>query len=253
MALHEPLTPSDFDVTKGRAAAVMQIANFAAAMRTSALTRGVVLSRVKNGRVPENPVAPSQGAGLRPLDVNLGEMDVSAQVEDERFTLVIKHNALFTGLLPELAQQFPVYGVVRNPLAVLASWNQVDLPVNRGHIPAAEMFCPELQSALALLPDRIERQLYILEWFFLRFAEHLGDRLVRYEQFVQQPELLARALAIADSHQKDVAPRTSRNHQYDLALMEYLYRRLKNYGAAIWQYYSLSELDELMENLRAAE
>jgi hypothetical protein len=46
--------------------------------------------------------------------------------------------------------------------------------------------------------------------------------------------------------------RQSRNQSYDLELMECLYTRLRGYGDAIWSFYSRSQVDELMESIRAA-
>lgn len=250
LALHEPLTPTDFDVTKGREVAVEQILAFARNTRYSALTAGVVTCRLKDGKVPENPVAPATGDGLRQMDVSLGEMDVRNQVKSDDFTLVIKHNALFTGLLPELAEVLPVFGVVRNPLSVLASWNQVNLPVNQGRIPAGEMFCPELKTSLASIPDRIDRQLYILEWFCHRFSTKLSGDVLRYEDFVAEPAVIGRTLQLNTLYSGGIQSRASRNSAYDLSLMEELYRRLIGFGDAIWSFYTREQVAELMESIR---
>lgn len=253
LALHEPMTPSDFDPALGRTAAVAQIVNFAQQTRTSAQRDGVVVSRQKDGKVPENPVAQAVGeGGLRPMDVSLGQIDVRHQLQDENFTLVIKHNALFTALLPELKESLPVYGIVRNPLAVLASWNQVDLPVNQGHIPAGEMFDPVLKAQLAQINDRLQRQLHILEWFCRRYADHLGGRVLRYEDFVANPNKVGDMLQLpTHCHAKD-NQRSSRNAGYDLAQMEVFYQQLRGFGDALRQFYPLVQLDELMDSIRAS-
>jgi hypothetical protein len=254
LALHEPMTPTDFNPALGKSAAIEKIANFARESRTLALSKGIAISRQKNGAVPDNPVAALAVQGeLRKLDVSLGHLDVAHQIQNEKFTLVIKHNALFTSLLPELTGSFPVYAIVRNPLAVLASWNLVDLPVNRGSLPAGEMFDPELKARLAATADRIERQLRILEWFCRTYAEHLGERVLRYEEFVVRPEVVGECLGLpAVSGLTTTTRRQSRNQSYDLELMECLYTRLRGYGDAIWSFYSRSQVDELMESIRAA-
>ena len=253
LALHEPMTPSDFDPALGRVAAVAQIADFAQQCRTSALRDGVVVSRQKDGKVPDNPVAQAMGeGGLRPMDVSLGQIDVRHQLHDENFTLVTKHNALFTALLPELNSSLPVYGIVRNPLAVLASWNQVDLPVNQGHIPAGEMFDPALKALLAETSDRLQRQLHILEWFCRQYAEHLGERILRYEDFVINPNAVGDLLHLSSHYQTNDKPRSSRNAGYDLAQMEAFYQQLRGFGDALRYFYPLAQLDELMDSIRAS-
>lgn len=253
LALHEPLTPSDFDSAVGRITAVAQIADFAQQTRVSAQRDGVVVSRQKDGKVPENPVAQAMGeGGLRPMDVSLGQIDVRHQLQDENFTLVIKHNALFTALLPELNNALPVYGIVRNPLAVLASWNQVDLPVNQGHIPAGEMFDPELKAQLAQITDRLQRQVHILEWFCRQYAEHLGGRILRYEDFVINPSTVGEKLQLTSSYQAGDKQRANRNTGYDLVQMEVFYKHLQGCGDAIRYFYPLAQLDELMDRIRAS-
>ncbi|HCS65079.1 MAG TPA: hypothetical protein DIW64_13980, partial [Cellvibrio sp.] len=253
LALHEPLTPSDFNPALGRAEAVTQIECFAQQSRVSALRDGVVVSRQKDGRVPENPVAQAAvEGGLRPMDVSLGQIDVRHQLQDEHFTLVIKHNALFTALLPELNSALPVYGIVRNPLAVLASWNQVDLPVNQGHIPAGEMFDSALKAKLAQISDRMQRQLHILEWFCRQYADHLAGRILRYEDFVINPHSVGDLLQLPSCYQTGDKQRSSRNAGYDLAQMEVFYKQLRGYGDALRYFYPPAQLDELMDSIRAS-
>jgi hypothetical protein len=186
------------------------------------------------------------------MDVSLGQIDVRHQLHDENFTLVIKHNALFTALLPELNGSLPVYGIVRNPLAVLASWNQVDLPVNQGHIPAGEMFYPALKALLAQTSDRLQRQLHILEWFCHQYAEHLGERILRYEDFVVNPNAVGDLLQLSSRYQASDKQRSSRNAGYDLAQMEIFYQQLRGFGDALRHFYPLAQLDELMDSIRAS-
>ncbi|WP_330970763.1 hypothetical protein, partial [Lysobacter sp. A3-1-A15] len=99
--------------------------------------------------------------------------------------LVIKHNAAFTALLPQLRERFQTRAIVRHPLSVLASWNSVDLPVSRGHIPAGERLDAALAAQLQAEPERLRRQLIVLEWFFARFATALAPaEVLRYEDIV---------------------------------------------------------------------
>lgn len=251
LALHEPMTPGEFVPAEGVDAALARIARFAATTRAQVLDEGRALSQQKDGAVPENPVAAQalQG-GLRPMDVSLGYIDVRARALTGDFNLIIKHNALFAALLPELAHAFPVYAVVRNPLAVLASWNLVDLPINKGHIPAAEQFDSSLKNALAAIPDVLDRQLYILEWFCVRYCDYLPNRWLRYEDFVAEPACLAHALELAQP-EAPIPTRNSKNTAYDLQLMERLYTKLSATGSAVWQIYAREDVEVLMEKIRA--
>jgi len=74
------------------------------------------------------------------------------------FDSLIKHPALFTALAQPLARIFPLFAVVRHPLAALASWQSVKLPVNEGRMPVAEAFSPELRKNLAGISDCLGRR-----------------------------------------------------------------------------------------------
>ncbi len=256
LALHEPLSPQDFDAAKGAQSAVQKISDFACQTRSTVHNDGLAISRQRDGKVPDNPVAQQvSDNGLRANAVTLGAMDVSAQQLTPDFNLIVKHNALFTALLPELKQTYPMYAVIRNPLAVLASWNSVDLPVNRGRIPAGEKYSADLQRQLDAEPDRLARQLIILEWFFSRFATHVKpEKVLRYEHFVKTasvvPEVLG--LSLANGNLNDASERQSRNSTYDVALMAELYQGLKGYGEAIWQFYSKDDIEQLYQEITSA-
>lgn len=253
LALHEPFTPTDFKPELGRRVAVDSIQNFALVSRHRALFEGKALSRQRDGSVPENPVEAQSNNALRALDVSLADIAVGDRIKNPDFTLVIKHNALFTGLLPELSERFPVYAIVRNPLSVLASWNSVDLPVNQGRIPAGELYCPELKLLLDGTSDRVLRQLHILEWFCDRFFSHINTSILRYEDFVIDPAIIGEKLRLPSAYSGEVQTRNSRNQSYDLRLMEELYKKLQGFGDAIWQFYSSADLDNLMDGIASGK
>ena len=183
VALFEPMPVHELPVQ--HAAAVSVIRDFFAASRASLLESGIATSQQVDGRVPDNPFGSDVGTdGLRIRTAHLGDIRVEKALSGG-FSLVIKHNAAFTALLPELVREFECYAVVRNPLAVLASWNSVDLPVTGGRLPAGERLDPELATRLDAEPDVLERQLHLLDWLFSRFYRHLSaERIVRYEQVV---------------------------------------------------------------------
>ena len=79
-----------------------------------------------------------------------------------RFDLVVKHPALFTALAEPLRKRFRLVAIVRDPLAVLASWHSVDVPANRGRLPRAEAFAPGLAAAVNAAPDVLSRRIVLL-------------------------------------------------------------------------------------------
>lgn len=136
------------------------------------------------GRLDDNVVVERSQTGLRRRQVQHGEIRIDKPLT-EGFTLLIKHNALFAALLPHLATSFPCVALVRNPLVALASWQTVDLPVNRGSIPAGEQFDHGLRDALDGKSDVLARQTVILNWFFAQYRDNLPpERILRYEDLV---------------------------------------------------------------------
>jgi hypothetical protein len=181
VALFEPMDPETLPLQ--REAAIDGVQAFFRDTRQRLEREGVAPSKQRDGEVPDNPFSAPDATGKRQWLVAPGLIEMAPPAPG--FTLAVKHNASFTALLPELARRMRVVAVVRNPLAVLASWNTVELPVGGGRIPAGERFDPALATRLDGEPDRLQRQLIVLEWFFHRFQE-AGDAIavVRYEDIV---------------------------------------------------------------------
>ena len=185
VALSEPINSTTFAGVATNGEASRCIEDFARQTRASVLLEGRAPSIVVDGRVDDDMVVtwPSD-SGLRERQARRGEIQLRKPLTPD-FTLIIKHNALFAALLAELGRAFECVALVRNPVAVLASWQTVDLPINGGRIPAGERFDDELQGLLQKEPDVLQRQIRILNWFFTSFQTHLPpDAIIRYEDLV---------------------------------------------------------------------
>lgn len=183
VALFEPMDVAGLPVAD-RAAALGCVARFYGDVRNSLIRDGTAPSKQRDGIIPDNPFTAADASGLRRLQTSPGKVHWPAPLTPG-FDLAIKHNAAFAALLPELAQAYLTFAIVRNPLAVLASWNSVALPVGEGRLPVGERLDPVLARELARIPDHTRRQLRILEWFFSRFASALpADAILRYEDVV---------------------------------------------------------------------
>ncbi len=194
VALFEPMDVST--LPRDRSAAVLEVQRFFVASREQLLLDGSAPSKHVGGAVPDNPFASTVGAdGRREMIAAHGRVRIEPPPAPG-FTLVIKHNAAFAALLPELSLTCRVLAIVRHPLSVLASWNSVDLPVRSGRIPAGEHFDPELATHLDQETDQLGRQLLVLEWFFSRFDQLLpvGD-VLRYEDLIGSQGEQLRVLA----------------------------------------------------------
>ena len=181
VALHEPINPDALAPSATREEAldaiVQQIAQF-----DLAIEQGLPFTHGdKGGLSIDNPVGQTLKDGVRKVVAKRGEVQLPA-CQKNSYTLIIKQNALFTALMPKLTKQFPMICIVRNPVDVLLSWLTVDLPVNRGHIPAGERFDAKLKNALSV-PVCLTRQMIIYQWFMHAFLNS-DLPIVRYEDII---------------------------------------------------------------------
>ena len=186
VALSEPLTGETFANTEDPAEACRRISQFMSQTRQRILAEGRAESVHVQGRLDDDMVAATASDGaLRRTRTQRGDIHIDKLLTPD-FTLLVKHNALFAALLPCLTPRFACIGLVRNPLAALASWQTVDLPVNRGRVPAGEQFDADLGTALDDQSDVLQRQLIVLNWFFRQYEQHLPpERIVYYEDVVK--------------------------------------------------------------------
>ena len=159
-----------------------------------------------------------------------------------------KHPAPFTALLETLVERFPVYGVIRNPLAILSSWQTVPFPVSRGHVTAvAERLDPKLGTSLAGIEDRLDRLFHLLDWFFDKYTRLLPEeRIVRYESMIASRG--AALSAITERAATLDEPLESRNRAavYDADAMTKLGERLLESDGPYWRFYTKDDVRGLM-------
>jgi hypothetical protein len=248
VALHEPMNPAELAELGYPDEYLERVADFFAAQRTSLLEAGTAVSKARDGRVPENPFGVATGeSGLRASTVG-GEQVRFGKDLRPGFRLAVKHPNVFTATLPTLLTRFPCFAVIRNPLAVLLSWQTIQAPVNRGHLPYGEAFDPELKAALAAEPDRLARQLRILRWYFSRYASMLPrHHVLRYEEIVASG---GAALAVIDPDAASLRePLESRNRSalYDAAMVNDLAARLLEDDGIYAPFYARTAVESLRD------
>ena len=204
--------------------ASLRLGEFTRLVRKKSLEEGRAPSHQVGGGLYDNIMAAERDAasGLRERRGEWGSVAVTKPLT-ERFTLFMSQPSVFSALLPALAERFGCLALVRNPLSLLASWQTVNLPFNRGRIAGAEPCDPTLWRTLGEEPERLRRQLLTLEWFFARFDARLERRhVIRYENLVESGgTLLFRRLG---HDRAEPVPLESRNDSalYDPGVIETL-------------------------------
>ena len=252
LALLEPMNPSSIDANKGKYDASLKISEFAFESRKNILENRMVLSRHNKGVIPSNPISENATKKLRKQIVKLGNIHIDKNFTND-FTLIIKQNAFFTSILDELIKFFSCYGIIRNPLAVLASWSTVNLPINNGHIPAGEKFDDELFELLAQIECRLDRQIIILNWFFEKFDTLLPkNNIIKYEDIIEQNGHNFERLSFNMHLDKELDDLENKNWNklYENVDIDKLYNKLLSSKGTFWKYYSKDEITAVYQQIK---
>jgi hypothetical protein len=257
-ALDEPLQPrSLLAAADGRGGLdgnrlAQLIATFVAQQRRSLRERGEAVSKHVDGRIIGAKVSDGRGDdGLRRRMAKRGIVQLGVPARDP-FVVAVKQPVAFTALIPLLASRLAMAAVVRNPLATLASWESVPMKVRDGRSGMQAEIAPGLGERLAAEPDRVERQLVLLDWLWARIAQLPSERIVRYEDVVATGGAALAAL-VPSAAQLRVAL-TDRNGRLaaDPGHMAAVAERLLARDAAYWRLYDRDEVRQLVTAATAA-
>lgn len=268
VALHEPYNPFLFaQETTTRADLVKDVDRFLAATRQALLYTGIAPSKQLHGAVPDNPkgayprfmdVLPNRLRGspllgkraLRRRRAHDGLVSFTKPLSDD-FTLCVKHNAAYTALLQHLLPGHRCVAIIRNPLAILASWNSIDFDLRNGDMTITRQLDRQLAKALSAEGDRLKRQCLIIEWFFSQFDQFLTAKdIIRYESLVTTTNAtLQRILPLAPPIQIDLADLNT-NRIYNRHLMKRLTSLLLSRPSIIWKYYPPEDIRGLLRQVR---
>ncbi|MCZ7535448.1 MAG: hypothetical protein M5T61_05550 [Acidimicrobiia bacterium] len=260
VALNEPLAPGRVM----RDDPVASIAEFVAMQRRRILETGTAVTRGVEGSVTSDPVA-ARRSGLarvvslipgrfaarrlgrfatREVIAERGPMQIEKDLSPS-FTLVVKQPGSLTALLGDLVGRFPCFAIVRNPLAILASWNSVDFRAD-GRAPIPERLDPDLKQRLDACRDRFDRQVALLDWGFRRYEEHLQPgHLLTYEDLVATGGRCLQVITPEAAALEGALESRNRNKAYDRRLVPMLAERLLATDGAFWGVYTRSEVEAL--------
>ena len=223
------------------------IGSFLDRTRASINDRGMALTRHVEGRVLGSKVADAYDeGGLRGKLFARGEIHVDKPLS-AAFVLVVKHNSGFAAVLPHLVGRFPVTAIVRNPLSIISSWQTVPFPVQQGHASLAELLDPALAATLARIDDRVDRQFFLLSWFFGHFRDDLPDgAFLRYEDMIASNG--AALAAVVPGAAELAHPLTNRNRSsvYDPQAAGALGKRLLDTDGPWWHFYTPDSVRQLL-------
>jgi hypothetical protein len=223
------------------------IGRFLDRARESLAGHGTAVSRHVDGQVLGSKVADVyEDGGLRGKLFARGEIHIDKQLSPA-FTLVVKHNSAFAAVLPHLVRRFAVSAVVRNPLSIISSWQTVPFPVQQGHASVAEQLDPVLAAALARIDDRVDRQFFLLAWFFRHFRDDLPDgAAIRYEDMVASSGAALAAVVPQAAGLADPLTNRNRSSVYDPHTVRALGKRMLDTDGPWWHFYTPDNVRQLL-------
>ena len=254
VALHEPIAPGRFADAEDEGAVLEGLERFFRRMRRMIRREKVAVSKNVGGRITDNAYEQERsGSGLRAQTrgkgTEKGKLVIDKELKKD-FLLIVKQPALFSALLPVLAQRFPCYAIVRNPLSVLASWNSVDHKVREGHSRGAELYDEGLRCELASTEDRLNRQLLLLSWWYERFYTTLDeDHIIRYENIVSSGGGALSAITPAAKTLHEPLSSQNLNALYDREEMRKLGNMLLDQERTYWRFYPRESIEKLIEEI----
>lgn len=250
VALHEPMGVRHFAGAPTHAAIADVVAQFCSEQRHAITTRRRAVSKNAGGAVPDNPAEKSRTRDtLRRSIVSRGEIVIEKPLTPD-FMLIIKHNAAFAASLDVLVPRLPVFAIIRNPLATLASWSTVDMPARTGRASSAELIDPSLKANLDAISDDLDRQIFLLAWFHEQYHRYLpASSIIPYEAIVESG---GRALRVVRPEAAQLnEPLSSQNASklYDYPSMLRIGERLLRSEGAQWTSYSKASVERLLEEM----
>jgi len=251
-ALNEPLEISQL-VLKDETEKLDWLKNQFAEARHSLVSTQTDLSKGNEGRLVSNLFADEPtDDGLRQSIATLQAVSFPRPIHREDFTLIIKHPNAFTVLLPLLRDHFECFAIVRNPLAVLLSWNSTSAQWQEGHVPVAEKLDEQLHKQLTGAKSAFERQMLILARYFKITREALPlSKIIRYEDIVETGGRALSAICPEAQTLNCQLPNLNTNAAYDRGKVDLLACKLLQTPCDWEPLYSKDDILSLKNSLTA--
>lgn len=239
--LNEPIP---FRNLQSRQDALLRINKELASFRKSLIKDATAPVRGNNGQITDNHFERMEGGGRKKvIQRSVVHFDQSFQ---PGFKLFVKHNAVFTLLLKDLQSDYSCFAMVRNPLALLGSWSTVDVPVSRGKIRYLALLDPKGQRALEQRQGLLNKQLYLLNYYFKIYSTLPEDQVLRYEDLIgTNGKMLANIMEQPYHPKTSLSGKNKSNFYPRDRMLKYGEALLSDEAHYCWQFYMRSQVEAL--------
>lgn len=242
VALNEPFGPETFRDTISTS--VNLIIQGSKQIRQQIFKERKAPARTKNRAITDNAYDDQYGKRVKVVTRSLIHIDKAIS---EDFTLILKHNAEFALLLPALLQHFSVFGMIRNPLATLLSWNSVDIAVSRGKVSKAQWLDKSFESEYLKISDLHHRQVFILNWYFQKMKLLRPSQLIKYEDLIDSNASILHRIYPLNEEKLTMLNSKNFNPLYDKELVEKFVVLLIRFGGNWQDFYTEKDIKDLAD------
>ena len=214
--------------------------------RKSLIKKGIAPARTKKGKITDN--AFSREETKREFVLKRTKVHFKKPLSDD-FTLIFKHCSEFTLILEDLQKDYECFALVRNPLAILASWNTVNVAVSRGKVAKSQIFKPQFHRQIEEIGSLFEKQLYILNWYFRQYEDLAPENIIKYEKLVSSQGEVLSVISGKETLSSDPLYNQNQNSIYDRKVLSQYLDLLRNSEGAFSPYYSIEEIEELAQKM----
>lgn len=211
--------------------------------RRSLHRTGMAPSRVRNGKITDNHFVRTLGSRDRVVKRETIHFNKNL---DQNFKLFLKHNSTFTLLLEDLQKIYPCYAIVRNPLAVLGSWNSVTVPVSRGEMRHLDAMDPVLASRLSQAGSVTDRQIIILDYYFTQYIRLPSENVIKYEELISSQGQKLSKLTGSSVKYKSLLASKNVSSIYDIEKLKRLAEVLIHSDGSFWKFYEKEQIHTLL-------
>jgi hypothetical protein len=215
-------------------------------VRHQILTEGTAPARNKDGQQVSNHFVRTDGD--RTLLLEKSNIAIEKPLGPD-FMLAFKHNAIFTLALEGLVKGgWPVVATVRNPLAVLGSWNTLNIPVAKGRMRGMEKLQPNLATQVEAESDLLDQQVLLLDYYFQAYNRLLpAAAILTYERLCAAPAEAIQATFGLEANALEPVEDLNRSDIYPQEEFPKYFEALMRLPDAGWRaHYSEEDLKNLM-------
>ena len=210
------------------------------------LRDGIAISVQADNRITQHYSNDFNYKGLRDRIVECDYIRINKPLTSN-FILVVKQLLAFSLHLKHLLKRYPMFGIVRNPLAVLSSLSTLSA-WEKGYLHHYQSLAPDMVKTWEAIEDKVERVIAVVSIYYEACLPLLKEeRIIYYEELVAtQGQILELIVPLSDLSDCSIENKNN-NHIYNPETMLRIGEKLLNASGAFWDFYSQESVVDLME------